>query len=369
MTGSLARRLAVALTVGIVIVDIVLIGAAVRGTTGSRAAAPATILRTGSPAYPAPEMIAPTRPGASMRTVPVPAPRATPADAPTIEVLGESRSVGEEPAPVSRVAPAAGAAPPTAVAPPRGDESATSRLLLAISPDGTVIRATRGSCPADGGATIELSADFGRTWFTLASTVAQVLRVDATGGGNLRVVATDLSCRPVASRSADGGAGWQPDGLSGVWYLSPDSDADQVLGPGLVSSVGCVPRSLSAPDDDRAAVSCADGTVRVTSDGGDHWRNVPGLSGVTSVAFTAAGGGFALASVDGCAAAVLRAAGQMTGWRATACLDALAGSATAAGGVPPQMAIAASGTVVAAQLGTVFTLSTDSGANWTAAAG
>lgn len=362
MTGSLARRLAVAVTVVIVIVDIVLIGTAVRGATGSRASGPASAARTGTPAYPAPEMIVPTRLGASMRPSPVPAPRSSPAvaaprsspaTAPTIEVLGESRTVGEESAPLAVPLPGL----------PRGDDDAASRPLLAVSPDGAVIRATRGSCPADGSAGLEISADLGRTWTPVASSAAQVLRVDAMGGGDLRIVATDRSCRPVARHSTDGGETWQPGGLSGIWYLSPDSDADQVLGPALVSTVGCVPHALAATDDEHAAVSCADGTVRVTDDGGDDWREVAGLSGVTSLVFTGDGDGYALAAADGCATAVLRTSGQPDGWSTVACLDEAV--APAAIGTRPQAAIAAAGTVVAVQIGAVFLLSTDAGATWT----
>lgn len=360
MTGSLARKLAVAVSAVIVIVDIALIGTAVRGASGSRSAVSSSAART--VAYPAPEMVVPTRPGASVRATPAPAaparpavvvpPRPSPSPAPTIEVLGESMTVEAEetPDPVAVVVPAAAA------------DDAAGRALLAIGPDGLVLRATRGSCPADGSATVALSADFGRTWAPLAGDLAQVLGVEAASDGTLRVIATDRSCRPLERHSSDGGATWQAGPLAGLWYLSPDSESEQVLGPALLSDVGCVPHALAAAGRDRAAVACADGTVRVTDDAGDAWRQAPAVSGVVSLAF--ADGGYALARTGDCASAVLRARDWAGTWTRVACLDDLVPD-----GVPKTdrafAAIAAAGPVLAAQIGPAFVISTDSGSTWT----
>lgn len=384
MKGSLARRLAVAVTVVIVIVDIVLIGTAVRSATGgSRAAASASAARTGTVAYPAPEMITPTRRGVALPTTAVIVPGASPAlpepgavpasptsasptsavptstaPTPEIAVLGESRTVDEpEPTP-----PAIAVIP--APLPPAGDSDTAAQPLLAVAPGGVVIRATRGRCPADGTAVIELSPDLGRTWTPLSSAVAQVLGVDAARG-ELRIVATDRSCRPIARHSTDGGASWQAGALNGIWYLSPDAEADQVLGPALVSTVGCVPRSLAATDDDHAAVVCADGTVRVTDDAGDRWDEAAATAGV--LALSGVGAGHALARVEGCAIAVLRTAGGAVTGSPGPCLDELVGSAGRPGADVPA-AIAAAGAVVVAQVGSTFLVSTDSGATWSAPA-
>lgn len=360
MTGSLARKLAVAVTAVIVIVDIALIGTAVRGASGSRASVSSSSARTA--AYPAPEMVVPTRLSASVRltpahqaparTTPAPAPVITPPpsakEGPTIEVLGESKSVEED------TASAAVAVPVTT------SDDAAARVLLAVGAGGLVLRATRGACPADSSATLELSTDSGRTFTPLTGEIAQVLRVDVTSRGRAQVIATDRSCRPLERHTLDGGATWQSGELTGVWYLSPDSDADQVLGPSLVSEVGCVPRTLTAPDDEHAAVACVDGTVRFTGDAGDHWRKVAGLDGVGALTFATAADGYALVTASDCESAVERTSDGGATWTRVGCLDSVLPSVSA----DAPTAIAAAGRVLAVQVGPTFLLSTDSGGTW-----
>lgn len=391
----MVRKLALLVTALIVIADVVLISVAVQRDGSSRAA------RGSSPPtaamYAAPEMILPTRIGTSTRTsrstsqadVPWPvgvAPGEAPAAPMTaaavtsapelaaargatagsevasdglIEVLGESRSIEPE--------------PPLTLWPPDppSEYAASGRVILAVRDDGTLVRAVRGSCPATSAASLYIVQANGAV-HTVRTDLAQVLQASASADG-LRLVGTDFSCRPTALRSVEG-LRWQADSATGWWYPSPDSDARQVVTPNLVADVGCLPLAVAGTGDQRAFIACADGAVRITHDAGDSWSTASVLPGLAGLAWDGRSTGFALSVGAGetCAVQLWRTGDSAVTWAPVACLDRwvpVSGQLPTAPIVPTSeaaqsAAVAASGHMIAVQVGSTLVMSRDSGVTW-----
>lgn len=130
--------------------------------------------------------------------------------------------------------------------------------LLAVAPDGTVLRATRGSC-ADGRLPQVAAARAGAAPAELAvAGLAEVLAVEA-GADAWRLAGLDETCAPYAVVSTDDGRSWKP-GAEPGWALTAD--------PALVRSPAglrrvppdCQPQTL-VPDGDSAWVACLSGEV------------------------------------------------------------------------------------------------------------
>lgn len=363
----MARKLAWLFAVVIVIVDVVLITTALRHSAASRAAQPSAN-RGVQAIFPAPEMVTPTRSAPATASPPAPAGpdgagpgdvvpipfgpvrtmSTTPAPSTSagIQVLAESRT--EETTPIATMSPAPPAPGRAAARPPASD-----RVLLGVTRDGFVIRAHRGTCPAATPTDIAVSRDGGRTWERIEAAAPQIVRVGAASGGALWFVGTDASCRPIQRNSPDGGVTWRGGSVSGIWYLSPDAEATQVISPQLVADVGCVPLALAGIDPRRAIVACADGLIRGTGDAGDSWTTLSALPGAVSLAFAGPTDGYALAAVADCPARVLHTVDGGRTWRHGVCLT----------GREPR-AIAADGDTVAAQVGSNLFVSIDAGRTW-----
>lgn len=333
----MVRKIAVIVAAAIFALDAVLIIVMLRsggwGTETYRAGPRPGVTRT-TVAFPAPEMVTPTRMPKGPATHAAPPPRTpAPPDAELttsseIEVLGASRSV-EDPTP------------------------ATGRVLMAVGPDGSLIRAVRGSCPARTGADVEISTDSGRSWHRVPTSLTQVLDVAALPDGDLSILGVDFSCRPSAQLSSDDGQSWRDAGLAERWYLSPDAEAEQVVGPQLLSQVGCVPAAVSGISRKRAAVGCDDGRIQVTSDAGDSWSTSATLPGLVSLDFTSARRGAALVASADCPAEVLSTGDRGATWSALTCLPS--GEA---------QAIAMTGHTITAQVGGEVWISDDAGESW-----
>lgn len=352
----MVRKLAWLFVAALIIADVVLITATMRGPV---ATSPTSAGASGAEGFPAPEMVTPTRssgPGTHVGgSAGTPAPAndsagsapvgALPAPSSShIQVLGVSR---EEDAPESPAAPGSG-----------GEVLADRDILLQVGVDGLIIRAARGDCPSIAPAALAVSRDFGAGWIPVPAVVSQVLAVGMPGAGSAWFVGSDASCRPVAWQSTDGGATWSAGSVARRWYLNPDPGSTDVAGPGLVADVGCVPRALAGIDVRRAVVLCAGGEVRVTGDSGGRWSTASTLSGAVSLAFASADRGFALAGGAQCRAAVLRTDDGGATWSQRACL-----------GDRVPRAIAAAADLVVAAAGPDLFVSRDAGRHWETAAG
>lgn len=285
-----------------------------------------------------------TAPRADRATAPQPTASAT-----GIQVLGESRSLDD---PTSEAQPPA-TTPPT---PPPAEVTPGSGALLALSDGGTVVRAAPGACPATAPATIQASTDGGRSWVTARTDAAQVLALGSAGGGGLWAVGADSACRPIELTSTDDGRSWQRSPAGAHWSLSPDREATQVVGPGFVTDVGCVPRSLAAVGAAHAMVACADGRIRSTGDSGARWVAAPHVGGAVAAAMVDRAVGYALAAAPGCPVQVLVTRDGGASWTPAACVP----------GTGPQ-AISAAGSRIVVQAGRALWLSADAGRTWSSA--
>ena len=231
---------------------------------------------------------------------------------------------------------------------------ADRRVMLDMSSDGYVIRATRGDCSRGIPGTVEISRDLGRRWSTVDSGAAAVLRVGARRGGALWYVDAAQGCRPAEEDSTDGGATWTSGSTDGTWFLDADSGSTSVHAPTGMSDIGCVPVALAGIDLNHAVAACTTGDVRTTDDSGKTWHPASQLPGVVAISFLNAAHGYALAATSSCAAAVFGTTSAGAMWHRLTCL---------AGDQP--RGIAAAGDHVLAQVGNTLAGSEDGGVTWT----
>lgn len=152
---------------------------------------------------------------------------------------------------------------------PVASSSITGPLLLAVSPNGAVFRATRGSCDSR-------KPETARVWVAsdkdkpLASTeiagLQEVLGVVATDSA-LSVVGSTASCATKGFVSKDGGATWTEGPIpKGVWYLDTDRTKPTVHGPSGSVALNCTPESVTTTaDPQKAYVTCTGAAIEVTA--------------------------------------------------------------------------------------------------------
>lgn len=240
--------------------------------------------------------------------------------------------------------------PPDAVPP-------EATVLLDMASDGSAIRATRGSCPADGAdaepPAVQVSGDAGETWSTVESSSSAVLRVAAGRSGRSWFVATDDDCALVEHDSAGDGEDWTTSSPDGAWALPVDATATSILAPIGDVEVGCAPVSLAAIDSKNAVVACTDGALRISTDSGKTWTDGAAVPGVVGVTFVGPNSGYALAVTSQCPAQVWQTGDGGASFAELACLD----------GAAPQ-AITAAGPTILAQVGGSLQRSDDEGDTW-----
>jgi hypothetical protein len=243
--------------------------------------------------------------------------------------------------PSTEIAPAATAsasAPNESVDQNAFEFDPTGASVLDVANDGTLVLGRRGDC-RDGSGSVQVSSNGGSSLRKTDSGLSEVLAARAASGGNLTVVGLDPDCNVLQVSSADGGSTWTPDFEPTLWYMSPD-DVYKVVSPDGPTSPGCTVTSLAQVDDDFARVTCADGVVRGSGDGGDEWVLLGRLDNVRVATFTSATDGFALARFAGCAAQVFVTDDSAQSWEQRSCLTG-----------DPAKAIAASDTALVAVVG------------------
>ena len=220
-------------------------------------------------------------------------------------VIGVLRHVNKTP-PAADL-PAAAAVKPSASPSPgtskqqdyRFDPASASSISMAN--DQTLMYANRGQCDGDAGAKLVLSTNAGASTSTPDTGLKEIVAVSAVSRSELHVVGADGDCALKRLVSTDGGDSWTPDPSTDVW--SPDlQDPERVVSPDGSSKPGCTVTSLSQIGDNFARVSCADGTILGTGNGGDKWVKLGRLDNVRVASFTTFNAGYALAVYQGCAA-------------------------------------------------------------------
>jgi hypothetical protein len=184
-------------------------------------------------------------------------------------------------------------------------------------------RVGAGSCSA-GGATVARTADGGRTWVPDKTHLRRVVRVRPLVGQTAFVIGTAASCRAELRTTSDGGATWAPaDYLGTLWFRDP-RDQSVVWAPGPFISQPCgrgVVLDLAVDlSNDSARVLCADGLVRSSPDTASSWTDVGRVTGAVALAVQPADQAqtfVARVDVPGCAGVQIVRVGQRV---ATSCV-------------------------------------------------
>ncbi len=211
---------------------------------------------------------------------------------------------------------------------------------LDVANDGTWVFASRGSCEGSASAELWTSTGSGARPTKRDPGLKVVTAVQAGSGGTIVAVGSGEDCEPRQVSSSDGGATWQADAEITRWYTDPDDPTVAVSPSEGPSKPGCTFSSLSQVGDDFARVTCIDGDVRGSGDGGKEWVLLGRLDNTRTATFTTFNAGYALARFEGCAAQVFSTKDSGRTWAAGSCIVG-----------DPARAIAANDTQVAAVVG------------------
>lgn len=179
-------------------------------------------------------------------------------------------------------------------------------LPVDLAADGTALRAVApGSCSA-GGARLQWSDSGGARWRDVTSPARQVLRVQVAGGGSAWLAGADQRCQLRLWNTADGGRTWTLGDPVGAWSLLAQPSASQLHAPtGLVRSpcaTGVATVDLAGLSETNAVLLCSNGNLYATQDGGSTWRPAATWPGARAVAADPTGQPVVLRSgVAGCA--------------------------------------------------------------------
>jgi hypothetical protein len=247
-----------------------------------------------------------------------------------------------------------------------GDRSSDPVAFMALGPDGTVLRTSRGDCSTGNPPTITVVPRLGARHVTTRlprlarlPRLREVVGVAAIADHGFEVVGLSKKCRPVVYTSTDRGGSWsRRPGESGTWHLAADRTAPLVVTPDGDRSAPCVPRSVSGVDALLARLLCDDGRIFGTDDAGSSWILLGRLHGAVDVRFTDAARGLAVARRKSCPAAVMESLDGGLGWARIACLP----------GRRPRT-IDVRGELVAVQIGARLRVSSDGGTTWPEAHG
>jgi len=195
-----------------------------------------------------------------------------------LPAVSTTRSAALTTSPPATAAPAApgttGTIAPTSGTTPAAKAVPVTRLVSALDA-ARAWRATTGACVA-GGATVEVTADGGRSWTKLRSPARAVARVQPLDEARVFVIGAGPDCTLEQYASRDAGRTWQiPTAVSGGWARRLD-EPTQVLAPKEAAATPCgdaVVVDLSRTSAAQAQALCADGSVVVTDDGGTTWSD------------------------------------------------------------------------------------------------
>lgn len=250
---------------------------------------------------------------------------------------------------VHRAPPGSGLGPAAATESPTPERKTNQQAFdfkpaqaasMDLANDGTWVFATRGACEGRTSATLWTSTKNGASPTKRDPELKVITAVQARSGGELTVVGAGEDCQARQRSSTDGGATWVDDPTITRWYTSP-SDPTVAVSPSKgESKPGCTFSSLSQVDDDFARVTCIDGDVVGSGDGGGKWLLLGRLDNSRTAVFTTFNAGYALARFEGCAAQLFSTKDSGRTWAPGGCIVG-----------DPARGIAANDTLVAAVVG------------------
>lgn len=265
---TVSSRVATAGLVGLVALDVVLVGMALRSTAST---------------------VSDTDPVSSA----------------SIDSSGATESPSAKPSATTSTAPVTATATGT-VAP-----AAPLRTMLAALDNQRAWRVSVGTC-AEGGAKLVTTTDGGTTWTDAKAPLPMIVRVRPTDVQAAFVIGAGSSCAAEFQSTSDGGGTWASGSAVGsAWFRDPE-DPRVVRAPGPATSQPCGARAvldLAVLSTTAARVLCADGLLRSTADTASSWADSGNASGAVALAVRLASPAqthVALVDAPGCAGVQIR---------------------------------------------------------------
>jgi hypothetical protein len=277
---------------------------------------------------------------------------------------GAMRHVNGTPPPTgvsSTEAPAASATPSQALPATPTTEPAqvafdfnpTEAVSLSAANDGTIVYGTRGRC-ADPAASVMVSTNGGADFSPATTGLRTALAVRAASAARIVVVGTDASCAVKQVASTDGGKTWKESAGIDIWYADLDDTSKVVSSTGASQpAADCIVTTVSQVTPASARVSCANGALYGSGDNGATWTALGRLDNIRVSAFLTPSSGFALARYNGCAANAFSTADGGVTWAPGGCITG-----------DPAQAIAATSNGLTAVVADEAYTSADNGKSW-----
>ncbi len=210
--------------------------------------------------------------------------------------------------------PSVGPSATTSTAPVTATPTGTAaplRTMLAALDNQRAWRVSVGTC-AEGGAKLVTTTDGGTTWTDAKAPLPMIVRVRPTDGQAAFVIGAGSSCAPEFQSTSDGGGTWASGSAVGsAWFRDPE-DPLVVRAPGPATSKPCGARAvldLAVLSTTAARVLCADGLLRSTADTASSWADSGNASGAVALAVRLASPAqthVALVDAPGCAGVQIR---------------------------------------------------------------
>ena len=158
-------------------------------------------------------------------------------------------------------------------------------LIVGVSPT-VAWRAETGSC-ATGGSSLAVTTDGGSTWAAGTAPFPGIVRVKPSSSRSAFAVGGDSACQPgYAATSSQGGA-WSTGGpLGRAWYRDP-ARPSAVHAPGPLTVTPCGRHAvldLAVVSSSGARALCAGGLVVSSSDTGASWSDAGRVAGAVALA-------------------------------------------------------------------------------------
>ena len=204
--------------------------------------------------------------------------------------------------------PAATSTATTTTAATKGAEAVPVTDAIAAVDGKRAWRAKLGTC-RDGGSTISVTDDGGRTWTkreTAAPALGRIQPVDSTRGF---VIGAPKGCTAGEYATDDDGTTWRgPRAIEGGWSRVPGGDEPAlVISPKRPDARPCGQAAvidLARISASRAVAACADGRLTRSVDGGSRWTPLASVDGTVAVAARVEKGiptVYVARTVEGCA--------------------------------------------------------------------
>lgn len=159
------------------------------------------------------------------------------------------------------------------------------QMMIMALDDQSAWRVVAGSC-SDGGSALATTADGGKTWTKGSATLRRIVRLRPSDGGTAFVVGANSSCVAELRDTIDGGGTWTSADTAGTWFRDPKKPtvvqapraaASQPCGKGAVLDLAVLATAS-------ARVLCVDGLVRSTVNNGVLWTDVARVDGAVALA-------------------------------------------------------------------------------------